>query len=270
MKKILSTILYFFITSLLLGEKISFWEHSIIDNERILRGEVSGMDIMSRFEYSVDTSQLQNLTIPDFKTGEGFLPVIEALEISYEEYFKRFGISEEEYYQMVDVSLQKVDDFTKSKTSQKFRTFPKNWRAFWFYSVKCDWFFGKDYINAAPPILVLMDGSLIRGYSKPRVEEKKKERKEFKVSERKHDKKTIKVLMRNNLMQIAALSDEYFRQKPDASSFKFSDYFEFLPVNLPITIWDGEDYDSIVVDRDWKELEIKSKSGVVSTLKNTK
>lgn len=267
MKKILSLIIPLILLNHLLGEDVPFWEHSIIDTERISRGEVSGLDIMVPYQYSISTDYLRGISKPNFETGENFVPIAKALEISFNEYFGAYGITKEEFYQMVEITLEKVDDYTLSRTSKKFRTFPRAWRDFWFYSIKCDWFFGKDNLNAAPPVLVLMDGSILRGYLKPKIEKKKKERKEFEVSHKKHSQRTLKKLMWNNLAQVAVVADQYFLQNPDAIEFKFVDYFDFMPFDLPITIWDGEDYDSIVVDRDWKEIKIESKSGVVSTFK---
>jgi uncharacterized protein len=111
--------------------------------------------------YYVDEGLLARLPAFDPRTGDHALPVQKAIEAAYTGYFSKHEIPPDDYYRMVEISLQKVDDFTASSVAKDLQSKPAEVRNVWFYLVKCDWPKMRRMEPAPTPVAVLMNGDVV-------------------------------------------------------------------------------------------------------------
>lgn len=66
---------------------------------------------------------------------------------------------------------------------------------------------------------------------------------------------------RNNLIQIAAAADTYFLQEPAKDQVTVPELKEWLGGVLLLKPVEGEDYNSVVIRRDWRSISVQLPSG---------
>lgn len=101
--------------------------------------------------------------LPDFdpKSGVDSPPVLKVLATAYEQYFSKHGVPGEKFYQEARVSLEKIDDFTRSAIADDIRTRSSRVRNLWFYVVS---YGERNFGGTEPrpaPVLILTNGTLI-------------------------------------------------------------------------------------------------------------
>lgn len=92
--------------------------------------------------------------------GDYLLPA-KALAIAFDVHFLRRGVPRARYYREAQVSLEKVDDYTESSVARAIRNSSAACQNLWFYVVR----YGYEKVGGTalgpPPVLVLMDGTII-------------------------------------------------------------------------------------------------------------
>ncbi len=89
------------------------------------------------------------------------LSAVKALKLAYEGYFAKRGISKEEFYQIAELRLERIDDYTQSSVAREVRRRKSGVAGIWFYVVKCgDPQYGESKLPPAP-VVILLDGTLI-------------------------------------------------------------------------------------------------------------
>jgi hypothetical protein len=89
------------------------------------------------------------------------LSSVKALKIAYEAYFAKHGISKSEFYQIAELRLERIDDYTRSSVAGEIHRRKSGVAGIWFYVVKCgDPQYGESKFPPAP-IVILLDGTII-------------------------------------------------------------------------------------------------------------
>jgi hypothetical protein len=112
-------------------------------------------------KYFVRDETIDKLAAFGPRTSENAPPVLKVLATAYTEYFSKHGVSSDAFYQEARISLEKVDDFTKSEIADSLRTRSAKVRNLWFYLVT---YGERDFGGTQPhpaPLVILLDGTLI-------------------------------------------------------------------------------------------------------------
>lgn len=111
--------------------------------------------------YYIDEERLAKLPKFQPEIPETYLPPAKALAVAFDSYFYPRDVPKAQYYRKVQISLEKVDDYSESAVAQAVRKRSEACQNLWFYVVSYGHpKFGETKLGPAP-LLVLMDGSTV-------------------------------------------------------------------------------------------------------------
>lgn len=112
-------------------------------------------------KYFVDEAAVSKLPRFDPESTESSLAVTKALGIAFDSHFGKHGVPRAQFYREVQITLEKVNDYSASAVANGVRKANAEFRNLWFYVVSCGQpKFGESKLGP-PPILILMDGSVL-------------------------------------------------------------------------------------------------------------